>query len=265
VEIIGAAAFSSCKKLEKLNLSDQTYEYGEQAFAYCHSLESVTIPAGPAVIDANAFAFCNKLVSVTLGGMKTLCFGAFAGCPKLTEVVIQEPVELQGERIFQGCPGLADEDGFVIIRGILYDYYGGAAEVTIPDHVIYIDEGAFRDQKQLVKVNIPDSVEGIANCAFEGCEKLVDENGFTIVWDAIFGYWGGASEITVPDGVTAISKQAFAFKENLEHIHIPERVSFIGEGAFDGCFDLTIHAPADSYAAQYAEENWIKWVAEENP
>ena len=264
VEIIGAAAFSNCVKLKKLNLTSQIYEYGEQAFAYCNSLESVTIPAGPSVIDANAFAFCKKLSSVTLGGMKTLCFGAFAGCPKLTEVVMEDPVDLRGARIFQGCPLLADEEGFVIIKGTLYDYCGKASVVTVPEHVEYVDEGAFSDHDQLIKVIFPEGFKNFADGAFERCRNLVDEQGFNIVRNVLFEYWGDREDVTIPDGITAIAKNAFAFKENLKHLHVPARVKYIGDCAFENYGDLVIHAPAGSYAAQYAEDNWLNWVPEES-
>ena len=46
-------------------------------------------------------------------------------------------------------------------------------------------------------------------------------------------------------------------------MNIPESVIEIGEGAFAGCGSLTIHAPAGSYAEQYAKENNIPFVAEE--
>ena len=40
---------------------------------------------------------------------------------------------------------------------------------------------------------------------------------------------------------------------------IPAGVTEIGSSAFDGCKKLTIHAPAGSYAEQYARENDIKF------
>ena len=262
VDMIGDAAFSDCVRLEKIQLTSQVSQIGEQAFAYCNSLESIIIPSGPTLIGPNAFAFCKKLSSVTLGGMKTLCFGAFAGCPKLTEVVMEEPVDLRGARIFQGCPLLADEEGFVIIKGTLYDYCGKASVVTVPEYVEYVDEGAFSDHEQLIKVIFPEGFKNFADGAFDRCRNLVDEQGFNIVRNVLFEYWGDREEVTIPDGITAIGKNAFAFKENLKHLHVPARVKYIGDCAFENYGDLVIHAPAGSYAAQYAEDNWIVWVEE---
>ena len=78
-------------------------------------------------------------------------------------------------------------------------------------------------------------------------------------------YLGAGGDIVIPDGITAIGRNAFAFKENLKHLHVPARVKYIGDCAFENYGDLVIHAPAGSYAAQYAEDNWIAWVPENNP
>jgi hypothetical protein len=45
---------------------------------------------------------------------------------------------------------------------------------------------------------------------------------------------------------------------------VPARVEYIGDNAFANFGDMVIHAPAGSYAAQYAEENWLNWVPEEH-
>lgn len=256
---IGDLAFTTCKNLKSVQLNDGIYEIGEQAFSYCHNLEQITIPAG-AQIGANAFAFCRNLTSVTVEQMAVLDFGAFAGNPKLAELRLASHIDFYGARIFQGCPMLADEDGFVIIGGTLYDYCGKASVVTVPDHVQYVDEGAFRDNDQLEKVIFPEGFREFADGAFEQCKNLVNELGFNIVRNVLFEYWGDAEEVTIPEGITAIGKNAFAYKENLKHLHVPAQVTYIGEHAFANYGDLIIHTPADSYAAQYAEENWINWV-----
>ena len=46
------------------------------------------------------------------------------------------------------------------------------------------------------------------------------------------------------------------------NINIPASVKSIGQMAFSGCVGLTIHTPAGSYAAKYAQENYITCVTE---
>ena len=49
---------------------------------------------------------------------------------------------------------------------------------------------------------------------------------------------------------------------NDENIVIPDGVTSIGFRAFEGCRQVTIHAPAGSFAKTYAKENNIPFVAE---
>jgi hypothetical protein len=46
------------------------------------------------------------------------------------------------------------------------------------------------------------------------------------------------------------------------NVSIPGSVTYIGALAFNECPNLTIHAPAGSYAETYAKENNIPFVAE---
>lgn len=73
--------------------------------------------------------------------------------------------------------------------------------------------------------------------------------------------------VTIPVGVTSIEYQAFNGCVNLTDVTIPASVTEIDPSAFthDSQIDtriiegLTIHAPAGSYAEQYARENDIKF------
>ena len=125
-----------------------------------------------------------------------------------------------------------------------------------------INDYAFAGCVYLQEVKIPDSVSKIGECAFERCEGMADESGFVIVRDSLQGYYGDSSVVVVPDGVATISNYAFAFNFNVSEIYIPDSVSYIGEDAFFGCDDITVHASANSYAAEYAEENYMGFVCE---
>jgi hypothetical protein len=100
----------------------------------------------------------------------------------------------------------------------------------------------------LQSVTIPGGIKEICYGAFDGCENL--------------------RSFTIPEGVASIGYQAFHNCVNLTSVTIPASVTAIDKSAFTynpgrlGLFimkGLTIHAPAGSFAEQYARENDIKF------
>ena len=51
-----------------------------------------------------------------------------------------------------------DKDGFVIVKDIIFQYYGEESDVKIPDTVTIIGREAFTDNTNLINIHIPDSV-----------------------------------------------------------------------------------------------------------
>jgi hypothetical protein len=170
---------------------------------------------------------------------------AFRGCTSLTGISIPERVKNIGSGAFYGCKGLADEDGFVIIGGVLFYYAGPGGSVTVPEGVSKIDGvswyGAFMDCRNLTSITLPNSLRHIGRSAFYNCSGLTD--------------------VAIPSGVTDIDRNAFYGCSNLINITIPETVNRIDFFAFEGCLWLTIHAPAGSYAEQFAKKRKIPFEA----
>lgn len=88
-------------------------------------------------------------------------------------------------------------------------------EVTVPNGVEEICEGAFRDCVALKRVNLPEGLREIEDDAFAGCCEL--------------------SEVELPEGLTAIGNSAFKGCGKLTDINIPGTVERIGDNAFAGC------------------------------
>lgn len=206
-----------------------------EAFADCESIRSVAIPAGITAIGRKAFARCYNLSSVQ-----------FLGEPEYID-----------DSAFSLCPGMVDENWFVIIKNILFNYYGEEKDVVIPDGVTTLGRRAFLFPEKLQSVVIPESVTSIgvrafAECrnlqsvkipagltnigrdAFAVCDKLADAEGFVIVNNILFSYHGSAVDAVVPEGVKAIGG-TFAFGDNIRSITVANGVTTIGPGAFVGC------------------------------
>ena len=77
-----------------------------------------------------------------------------------------------GKNAFRGCQGLADNDGFVIINSILFDYFGRQKRIVIPDRVRTIDQ-VYTESKCVLDVEVPESVEAIRKGAFSRYSPLI--------------------------------------------------------------------------------------------
>ena len=299
---VGAGAFSDCRSLMSVTISENVINIGKEAFKNCNSLTSVyissikawcgikyenasanplyyaanlymngtllkdlVIPKGVTSISNWAFFHCGSLTSLTIPeGVTSIGGRAFSGCGNLTSVTIPDSVTSIGPGAFNGCNALADENGLVIVRDILFDCVGSHDElvipnsvtrisiaafhrceslvsVTIPEGVTSIGRSAFEDCISLKHITIPDSVMKIGDCAFKNCCSLTKVNipaGVTSIGDCAF-YGCALRSIIIPESVTSISDSAFCFCRSLTNVTIPESVTSIGNKAFYSCHDLT--------------------------
>lgn len=122
----------------------------------------------------------------------------------------------------------AKEIEFRISNGTLvkFNNVNNVSEVTIPDRVTSIGDGAFFDCTELTSVTLGNSVTSIENAAFYGCS--------------------GLTSITIPDRVKSIGGHAFSHCSSLASITIPDSVTSIGDHAFYECYDLTSVTIPDS-------------------
>ena len=84
---------------------------------------------------------------------------------------------------------MADKDGFIILKGFLFDYIGKAEHITIPDGVRFIGSEALARRDYLKTVVCPDSVTKILSRAFYCCENM--------------------TSITIPNKLAEIKENAF--------------------------------------------------------
>lgn len=146
---------------------------------------------------------------------------------------------------------------FKIESGVLVKYRGTETNVSIPDTVEVIGEGAFEDNTRVELVVIPNSVKRIEAYAFWGCDNLdtvVLGKGLTEVENYAFAGCGGLEQMTIPSNIHSIGASAFADCVNLRDISIAPETTDIDETAFDGCYRLTIHCEPGTVADKYAQE-----------
>ena len=237
-----AAAFGAWAETETVGGYIWTYRInGETAEIYKGSSSpaispsptgAMTIPStlgGKTVTSIGSYAFynCSGLTSVTIPNTVTnIGSYAFCYCRGLTSVTIPDSVTSFEDWAFSGCSGLADDEGFVIVRNVLYDYSGVGGALVIPDSVTSIGDAAFSGCSGLTSVTIPSSVTSIGEAAFYGCS--------------------GLTSVTIPNSVTSIVSSAFRGCSGLTSVTMPSSVTFLhaGEGprgfvgVFEGCEKL---------------------------
>ncbi len=287
---IGQTAFNGCIRLKSIAIPDGVTAIEETTFARCTSLESVTIPKSVGSIGTAAFNFCDSLESVTIpDSVRSIGASAFKGCKNLKSVKLpKDGVEI-GFFAFGGCTKLADKNGFIIVRGILYDYVGRGGDVRIPDGVTRIEGGAFdcmqglrynADRESVKSVTIPKSVRSIGPVAFEfcsgmkritipdnvteigreafhGCEGLADSAGLVIVNRILFDYFGESRDVRIPDGVTRIDASALGRRRDLYWLRIPDSVTDIDGDTLTEQEQLVALVGRDSWARQYCLDNAV--------
>ena len=248
-------------------------EIDEYAFAYRKEkwiieknenlahMKSVVIADGVRYIGKNAFAERDKLVNVTLpGSIERIEEYAFWGCENLESINMPSGIKHIGTGAFRGCKKLADKDGFVISAGILFDYFGHTASISVPDGVTDIDDEALSDTMSMPcvsvtkpnealfsSVTIPNSVNRIGRYAFGGCKNLTSvqiPNSVVSIRERIFEGCSSLAEVSLPVNLTEIPYAAFSKCSKLKSIVIPPAVKEIRNSAFHRCWNLkTLEIP----------------------
>ena len=101
VTSIGHQAFSGCKSLTSITISDSVTSIESEAFGLCSSLTSITIPDSVTSIGEFAFWECWKLTSITIpDGVTSIGGKAFYDCTSLTAVTFLGDAPKDGRGVF---------------------------------------------------------------------------------------------------------------------------------------------------------------------
>ena len=253
---IGFDAFSDCKQLSTVQLSNNLVKLGSSAFSNCTSLTSIRIPKSLETVDAGTwgeyapFKGCTILSDVELeSGMTKIPANLLRDCPGFTTITIPNTVTEIGFCAFAGTnlTSIVIPDTVTEIGDWAFEDCKQLSSVSLSNSMVILGSGAFSDCASLTSIRIPKSLEradagGSGDYApFIGCAALSDielETGMTKIPANLLRDCPGFTTITIPNTVTEIGFCAFA-GTNLTSIVIPDTVTEIGDWAFEDCKQLS--------------------------
>ena len=221
---MGNAVFKNCSSLTEVSIPSSRINIGDSMFQGCASLEEITLPDKVTTIGASAFQDCTALKDIVWSkALTAIKDSAFKNCSSLTEIVVPETVTLIGNEAFSNCDALTS--------------------ITIPDSVTDFGTGMFYDCDALVTVKLGSGLTAIPKSTFEHCDVL--------------------ESLTVPRRVTSIAANVFKDSVKFTSIFIPRSVTSIDTTAFSYPAKLTIYGIPGTYAETFANENSIRFVAQQ--
>ena len=141
------------------------------------------------------------------------------------------------------------EKDFVIEGGVLKKYCGESLTPVIPEGVVAIAGGVFRDS-MITDITLPSTLKDLQIIEtdddyispFFGCKQLKEivlPEGLEEISSYAFNKCYGLETIKIPESVKSISVGAYSYCTNLSLIEIPRNTTKIEAGAFQYCNSIT--------------------------
>ena len=223
-------------------------------------ITEAVIEEGVTNIGDYAFYQCENLQRVTTFTATSIGTYAFAGCNRLTDIIVPDSITSIGNSAFIDCNNLSynQYDNALYLGNIKNPYtvlvkcintaittckindnsriiYQNAffncsnlKDVIIPDNILCIGNHAFAGCSGIDTINIPDSVTTLGSYAFSGCssaETLYIGSSLITLPTYVFQNCTGLTTVTVPNNITTIQEFAFAGCNSITNITLP----FVGE------------------------------------
>ena len=246
VNNLGMSIFSS-SSLKEVVIEEGVRVIDRLAFFMSHELERITFPRTIEMIEVNAFEDCNSLKEVTvpikvffglrLYGIKpfnnqNIKFNiTYDDINEFNHYYLSNPdiikdYQLKGNISFNSLkkqnPEPIEYDFPFLIKTIqredLNERVLSSTSLELPEGIEIIDEGTFRNLKNLKKIKLPSTLKEIRTSAFEGCTSL--------------------EEIIIPEGTTLLGDWAFYRCENLKRVTLPNSLETLNKNVFSECHSL---------------------------
>ncbi len=220
-------AFSNCKKLIDLKLSENITAIGDYAFYNCIKLSSITLSENIKSIGASAFYNCTGLVSVILGA--DIGDNAFGNCTALENITLLDTVKNIGTNVFYGCNRLKSIDIPASVQSIgefAFNYCEALENITVnEENTVYSsDNGILFNNDKSVLILYPQNKEGTSY-------RVIDS--VTSVSDYAFDSVNNLTDVDFVENVSDLGLSVFRNAPNIKNITIRNKnVSFASTSTY---------------------------------
>jgi len=223
--VFSDGVFMNCAALEAIELPAEIPELPEQTFWGCRCLKEITLPQTVAVLDDYCF-FGSGITSLRLPlALNCISPKACLNCGQLKSFDVAEENEF-----------------YKVISGVLYDRTGRRliryppgkieAEFDIPEDVTMLEEYAFYECKNLLRLDCSDSIENVPAHCFAWCENL--------------------ESITLPAKLTEMEAEAMCYCGKISTLSFADSLQRFGNAVFWGCGSL-ISVTFDGICPEFPE------------
>ena len=235
---IKEAAFANCDKLKNIILNEGIEEIGDYAFAYGHAcigyddtdcmLNSIWIPASVKKIGSGVFTKANVFFEAVV-----LPEGVAADWDTRSDKV----------KAFMNCGSIMEINGlyyYLTDKGAVAVYYDGKESelvVNLPEEqeIVFVCDGCFEDNKNLISVDLGTSVKEIGTKAFKNCEALqIARFGTQVekIGASAFLECTELTETSILQNIKIIEEYAFGNCKKLDFPEMNRNLQSIGRSAF---------------------------------
>lgn len=253
VDSIADGAFSGCKKLKSVVLSDKVTRIPSGTFANCINLESITWGAGIRAIWGKAFENCTALKSIVFpDSIEGVSSDAFRGCANISSITFARGKYFDLESLPKDCCPW-EKDAF-ILDGVRYaphkdfDRKGAALLVVVDLPKDAEDDTSFPD---ITTLKIPAKVE------HHGFVYEVSE------CKSSFKQFPSLKRLELPATITKVSIETIA---NLQEVIVDKaNTEFSSEDGvlFDKKKTVLLSFPLGRNVKRYVIPSGVEQIAEE--
>ena len=266
VTYVGYRAFNTCTSLKSIDLVYVT-EIGGEAFKSNSQLESVGDTKYLTSIGESAFSGCSSLKKIDLSNLKTVNASAFNGCRALTE--INSPLSALSvipDYLFADCmelnakiklPKVIGNYAFANCKKIVFDM-SDFEEVESIGQMAFLQCQNITGKLYLKKINT------LGNQAFASTKMTsVDMTGapLKMIDDCCFKNCTSLKTVTISDNTTTIGQGAFDGCDNISEYHIlSKNPATVYSTTFVGTDNFVIYIPKGCAETYKAAEGWSTYA-----